>query len=284
MEALRSEQIDFTGLTSLVTGGAGGIGRAIGISLARRGSNVILADQAPERLAESSRQVSRYGVDVLELEVDVTDIASVRKMRDRAMSRFGAVDILCNNAGVLLQGPVTSYSHEDWSWCLAVNLGGVVNGIETFLPDMLASKSRSHIVNTGSFAGLVPNDGLVAYCAAKYGVVGLSEALARDLRDTAVGISVLCPMSVRTDLGTNSNALRPSDQASMKVETTVDGSVTADEVGELVVEGIRSNALYIMTDPSALRSIERRTNRLRAAFEPLHADTPIRLDHESSDE
>src|SRR4030095_10807508 len=125
---------------------------------------------------------------------EIAELASDQALASAAFKAFGKVNVLCNNAGVALWGGLESATHRDWQWVLGVNLWGEIHGVEGFVPRMLASKERGHIVTTASMAGLVATRGLGVYNTSKYAVVGLSETLAKDLRPYQIGVSVLCPM------------------------------------------------------------------------------------------
>src|SRR3989475_11714830 len=140
------------------------------------------------------------GLDAIAVPTDVTDLAQVQALADRAWESFGAVHVLCNNAGVAVWGGLETATHRDWQWVLGVNLWGVIHGIEAFVPRMIAQNESGHIVNTASMAGLIATRGLGIYNTSKYAVVGLSETLAKDLKPYRIGVSVLCPLGVQTQI------------------------------------------------------------------------------------
>ena len=189
---------DLRGKTAVITGAASGIGRAMALDLARRGVQLTLADVEPEALDAAAGEAGALGVRVLPVPTDVSDYAAMRALADAAFDHFGAVHILCNNAGISVGGALQEARHEDWQWAIGVNLWGVIHGVEAFVPRMLEQGQGGHIVNTASMAGLIASKGLGIYNTTKYAVVGLSETLAKDLRDEGIGVSVLCPMGVRT--------------------------------------------------------------------------------------
>jgi NAD(P)-dependent dehydrogenase (short-subunit alcohol dehydrogenase family) len=183
---------------AVVTGGGSGIGRALVDVFAREGARIVVADIEEARAIEAADAVRGRGGHALAARTDVTDLAQVQALADRAFSEFGSVDVLCNNAGVAIWGSLAEATHRDWQWVLGVNLWGVIHGLEAFLPRMIAGKRRGHVVNTASMAGLVATRGLGIYNTSKYAVVGLSETLAKDLAPHGIGVSVLCPMGVAT--------------------------------------------------------------------------------------
>jgi NAD(P)-dependent dehydrogenase (short-subunit alcohol dehydrogenase family) len=266
-----------TGLASLVgrvaviTGGASGIGRALALALAREGADVAVADVDEAGMAETVAAVEALGRSGLAIRTDVADRASVLALADRVEVRFGAVDVLCNNAGVVVHGGLERATHQDWAWVMGVNLWGVVHGLEAFLPRMIARGAGGHVVNTASMAGLIASQGLGVYNTTKYAVVGLSETLAKDLRPYGIGVSVLCPMGVDTrirDAARNRPpALRNPPGAVPAGEVTLMGrTLDPETVAAQTVLAIRTGALYVITHEEALEPIRRRFRRLEEAI------------------
>ena len=266
-----------TGLASLVgrvaviTGGASGIGRALALALAREGADVAVADVDEAGMAETVAAVEALGRSGPAIRTDVADRASVLALADRVEVRFGAVDVLCNNAGVVVHGGLERATHQDWAWVMGVNLWGVVHGLEAFLPRMIARGAGGHVVNTASMAGLIASQGLGVYNTTKYAVVGLSETLAKDLRPYGIGVSVLCPMGVDTrirDAARNRPpALRNPPGAVPAGEVTLMGrTLDPETVAAQTVLAIRTGALYVITHEEALEPIRRRFRRLEEAI------------------
>jgi NAD(P)-dependent dehydrogenase (short-subunit alcohol dehydrogenase family) len=183
---------------AVVTGGASGIGRALALLFAREGAHVVVADLDEAGMAETVAGVVQAGRRGLAVKTDVSHLADVQALADRAFAELGAVHVVCNNAGVALWGGLESVSHQDWEWAMGVNLWGVIHGVEAFVPRMVAQKQPGHVVNTASMAGLIASQGLGVYNTTKYAVVGLAETLQKDLRGHDIGVSVLCPMGVNT--------------------------------------------------------------------------------------
>src|SRR5206468_8611658 len=173
---------------------------ALALAFAREGARVVLADVDESAMDGVAREARGLGADALAVRTDVSELASVQALAERAWQAFGGVHVLCNNAGVALWGGLERATHRDWQWVLGVNLWGVIHGLEAFLPRMIAQKEPGHIVNTASMAGLVATRGLGIYNASKYAVVGLSETLVKDLKPYNIGLSVLCPMGVSTNI------------------------------------------------------------------------------------
>ena len=199
---------DLGGKVAVVTGGASGIGKGIATQLVAEGARVIIADIQRDAMAATAAEIGA----ALAVHVDVSDPASVDALARQAIETFGAVHVVCNNAGIGPLAPVADLTLDDWRWMIGVNLWGVIHGVHTFLPILKQNRDGGHIVNTASMAGLVAGPRLGAYAAAKYGVVGLTEVLAAELAadNSRVGVSVLCPGTVHTNIG-HSSRNRPAD-------------------------------------------------------------------------
>src|SRR4029450_3209288 len=198
------------GKTAVVTGGASGIGRALCLALAGEGAHVGVADIDDAGMAETAAGVKKAGTKALTVKPDVTRLASVQALAERAWTEMGGVHIVCNNAGVAVHGSLESATHRDWGWAPAVHLWGVIHGVEAFVPRMIAQKQPGHVVNTASMAGLIASQGLGVYNTSKDAVGGLSETLHKHLRPHDIGVSLLCPMGVSTNIRT-SERNRPRD-------------------------------------------------------------------------
>jgi NAD(P)-dependent dehydrogenase (short-subunit alcohol dehydrogenase family) len=236
---------------AVVTGGASGIGRALARRFAADGMRLVLADVEADPLAATVAELGRAGADVVGVEADVSVVADVESVRDRALDAFGAVHVVCNNAGVgggsIIDAPLAL-----WDWTIGVNLMGVVHGVHAFLP-LLLEQDEGHIVNTASLAGLGGVGGLGVYCTTKFAVVGLSESLHHDLvaRGSSVGVSVLCPGFVQTRIGESTRNApasvaewigTPTAQATVEIASALTAAgiapeVVADAVRDAVVEG-----------------------------------------------
>ncbi len=192
---------EFRDRVAVVTGGASGIGRAMAMRLAAEGMRLVLGDVEERALGTTVAELHAAGAEVVGVRTDVSVAADVEALRDRALEAFGAVHVVCNNAGVGGSG-IVGAPLEVWEWVIGVNLWGVVHGVHAFLP-LLLEQNEGHIVNTASLAGLGGVPGLGIYCTTKFAVVGLSESLAYDLEGlgSEVGVSVLCPGFVQTRIG-----------------------------------------------------------------------------------
>ena len=257
------------GGVAVVTGGASGIGRAMAERFAGERAKVVVADIDARALAAVVDSIKARGGEALGVPTDVTDLSSVQALAAAAFEAFGKVSVLCNNAGVALWGGLESATHRDWQWVLGVNLWGVIHGVEAFVPRMIASKEPGHIVNTASMAGLVATRGLGVYNTSKYAVVGLSETLAKDLRSYHIGVSVLCPMGVATQIRESARN-RPADltnEAPSAVEPVelMGRTLAPAAVAEMVLSAIRANRLYVITHEEGLEALRRRHERLEQA-------------------
>jgi NAD(P)-dependent dehydrogenase (short-subunit alcohol dehydrogenase family) len=189
----------FNGAVAIITGGASGIGRALGEALARRGADVVLADRQAELAEEVAAAIRAGGGRANAADLDVADYAAVERLVRETVARTGRLDYLFNNAGVGVIGEVRYYDITDWDRVFDVNLRGVVNGVQAAYPVMLR-QGYGHIVSTASAAGLFPSPSVVSYCAAKHAVVGLSTALRVEAAAYGVRVSVVCPGVVRTPI------------------------------------------------------------------------------------
>ncbi|MEV6981097.1 SDR family NAD(P)-dependent oxidoreductase [Sphaerisporangium sp. NPDC051017] len=271
---------DFEGRTAFVTGGARGIGRGIVKALLRRGARVGVADISVDALEQLREDL---GADTGRLgcyQLDVADRARYAEAASAVQAELGDVTLLFNNAGVIDSVSPTKLSYAMWDHVMGINLEGVYNGVQSFLPGMIASEQRCHIVNTSSEAGLLEAGSGFLYHASKYAVVGLSEALRRELAHFQIGVSVLFPGPVATDIVQNTRGLRPTSAPaqSSRVTQILDTAhevlkaqgASPDAVGELVLEGVETDAAYIATRSELLPYLRLRTEAVGAAM--THAD------------
>lgn len=258
------------GRAAVVTGGASGIGRALALGLAREGARVVIADRDEAAMAEVVAAIRGGGGEAIGVATDVTELAQVEALAERAFATFGKVHVLCNNAGVAVWGGLERATHRDWQWVLGVNLWGVIHGIEAFVPRMIAQKEPGHIVNTASMAGLIASQGLGVYNTSKYAVVGLSETLAKDLRPYGIGVSVLCPMGVDTRIQESERsrppALRNDAGPAGDAVTLMGRTLSPEVVAEMVLSAIHHDRLYVITHDESLEPLRRRFQRMEQAI------------------
>jgi NAD(P)-dependent dehydrogenase (short-subunit alcohol dehydrogenase family) len=251
---------------AVVTGAASGIGYAMAERFAAEGMRVVLADVEDDALARAEEALRGMGATVVAVPTDVADAAAVEALAAATLRAFGAVHVVCNNAGVgVVGGTLWEQSLADWQWVMGVNLWGVIHGVRTFVPILLAQDSEGHIVNTASSAGLVPGPGGVGgYPVAKFGVVALSEVLALELavRTPKVKVSVLCPNLVNTRL-MDADRNRPAALRSAPTEAEPPGAaqfrqalrermaagLAPARVADAVVAAIQAERFYVLPHP-----------------------------------
>jgi NAD(P)-dependent dehydrogenase (short-subunit alcohol dehydrogenase family) len=247
---------EFDGRTAFITGGAQGIGLGMARALARRGVRIALADINEVALASVLRELSKH-VPTQTYVLDVRDRDAFARVANEVAAQLGSVSLLCNNAGVSGAVSPAKMTYEMWDWVMGINLTGVINGIQTFVPRMIAEGIGGHIVNTASGAGLAATSSGVLYTTSKYAVVGLSESLRLELARYNIGVSALCPGPVATQIIDNTEAQHPRPDREVPqyvadimtvTKAYLHAGASPDDVGELVVEGIASNSLYIHTD------------------------------------
>jgi NAD(P)-dependent dehydrogenase (short-subunit alcohol dehydrogenase family) len=267
----------FEGRGTVITGGANGIGFATAKEFASRGARVALADIDQSALDSAVAQLREEGVDAHGVVCDVRKLDDVERLADEAFRLLGAVHVVFNNAGIAYAGPIAQTTHDDWRFVIDVDLWGPIHGVEAFLPRLIEQGEDSHIVFTSSFAGLIPNVGLGPYCVAKYGVVALAETLAREVRANGIGVSVLCPMIVETNLLANTERVRSAEYgpAHSEAETVEqlasapedDSVLNVEDVARLTTEAILANRLYVLPHKAARASIQRRFERIDRTFD-----------------
>jgi len=266
---------DLSGKVAFITGGASGMGLGMARAFAGEGMKLMLADVNEVRLAEVEQEFKDQGVDVATTVCDVTKQKQVIAAADATVERFGKVHVLCNNAGINVGGTYEELSQQDWDWVIAVNQMGVQYGISAFLPKIKAHGEGGHIVTTSSMAGMVnAGPGWAPYNASKFAVVVMNEVLYSELKETNIGVSVLCPGAVATNIVEAADS-RPSDFGSSGEKPVIPGDVAdllehgldPDVVGKLVLEGIQEEQFYLFTDPRMVKAVERRFERIQRGFD-----------------
>jgi NAD(P)-dependent dehydrogenase (short-subunit alcohol dehydrogenase family) len=269
--------MEFANKVAVITGGASGIGYATARQLAGRGAHIVLVDIEPSSLRTAAAELAKeHAVRVETRQCDVSDYDAMVALARDVVDTMGGLHIVFNNAGIAVGGPVAEMSHDDWRWTIDVDLWGPIHGVEAFLPHMRSGGETGHILFTASFAGLVPNVGLGPYCVAKYGVVALAEVLHRELRADGIGVSVLCPMRVGTNIGQSQRnrqnryggaADSPPVGAQDEANDDLAGRVLdVDDVARQVIAAIEANALYILPHVESRAFIQRRFERIDRTF------------------
>ena len=269
---------DLEGKTAFITGGASGIGLSMAKSFLGAGMRVVIADVDEKALAAAAKTLKGANTELLTVQLDVTDRQQFAAVADKVEAEFGAVDVLCNNAGVYRGGTIDKVTYEDWDWVMGVNVGGVVNGVQTFVERMKARGTGGHIVNTSSMAGMTTSPGLGVYNASKFAVVGMSEAMQGDLAEDNIGVSILCPGMVRTRIleseRTRPDDFEPGDQTAETaakehnelMQMAMGTGIDPDEVGEMVLQGVKANQLYLFPHPEMKEATAARFGHILDAF------------------
>jgi NAD(P)-dependent dehydrogenase (short-subunit alcohol dehydrogenase family) len=272
----------FTEKTAVITGAASGIGLALARRAAAQGMNLVLADIDEAALHDAAQSLALPPGRILTAPADVRHAAEIKALADAAYDRFGAVHLLCNNAGVALGRVTWEHTAEDWAWVLGVNLWSVIHGIAEFLPRMQAAGDTAHIVNTASAAGLTSFPGMAAYNVSKHGVVTLSETLYQELQMTRspIGLSLLCPAWVPTGIA-RADRNRPADAGTTKpvegISAVINqrigraiatGTLSADDMASETFKAIEEDRFYIIPHRNINVAIEARMNDILAQRNP----------------
>lgn len=242
---------DIDGKVAVITGGASGIGLGMARALGGAGMRLVLADIEAPALHAAAGELRESGFTVLEVECDVANKASVEELADRTWAEFGGAHVLANNAGVVAQHAAWD-ELDTWDWVLGVDLMGVIYGVHAFVPRMLESGEPGHIVNTASVAGLLSFPNIASYNVAKHGVVALSETMHLELQDKPLGVSVLCPGLVTTNIN-NSARNRPGAAAAPSAappdSAAAAEALSADHVGDMVLQAVRDEVFWVLPHP-----------------------------------
>ena len=271
---------DFADKTAFVTGGASGIGLAMARAFAEAGMNVMVADVEEGALEKALQGLGNHGNRLRGVRCDVGDPGSVERAAQATFEAFGNVHVVCNNAGVVAGGGIDNISIDNWRWVVDVNLMGVVYGIRSFLPHMLAHREGGHIVNTASMAGMFNGMGFSPYAATKFAVVAMSEGLAAQLQPQGIGVSVLCPEYVRTRIGESGrnrperygaspqlDPASPAAQMVAEIARRLEAGIDPAQVAQKVLDAIRNEQLYIFTHPNMRQGVDERFAAIQAAMD-----------------
>ena len=276
---------DLNDKVAVVTGGASGIGRAIAERLAAERMKLVLADIEEEALAAAQKEMEAKGATVLAVRTDVSQPSDVEALAKKTVDAFGAVHVLCNNAGVGPPGgPLWERSVADWQWVLGVNLWGVIHGVRVFVPIMRAQDTEAHIVNTASLAGLVSVPWMGIYNVTKHAIVTLSETLHHELTlsGTKLKVSVLCPAWVNTALAdadrnrpaelTDAGATKSpqSEMVELALRQFLETGLPPEQVADAVLDAIRDEKFYILTHPEGNEVIEARMHDILEGRKPTY--------------
>ena len=272
--------MELKGKTAVITGGASGIGLATAIQFSKAGANLVLGDIEDGPLETQVKELRSHGATVIGVHCDVSKESDVEALRDAALKEFGAAHVIFNNAGVA-GGSTIGTPKKVWDWVMSVNLDGVVNGMNAFIP-LFLEQNEGHVVNTASEAGLVGVAGMGPYNASKFAVVGISESLFHELANTGknVHVSVLCPNFVRTRIFESernmpkelaSYAENPQNQEIKTIAAAlVNAGIDAADVAKAVEDAVVNEKFWILThEHSALRITELRLEWMRGGPSPM---------------
>lgn len=273
---------DLTGKTAFITGGASGLGLAMAHAFGGAGMNVMLADIEEAPLAAARAELEARQIKTASVLCDVADRAAVNAAAEATLAAFGKVHVVCNNAGVGAGGPIDQVKPGDWDWILAVNLMGVVYGMEVFTPHIRAHGEGGCFVNTASMAGMISVPGMEPYTATKYAVVGMSEGWAGQLAPENINVAVLCPGFVKTKINQSGRTRQsqyggPAPNNSVVGQSHVDNGIDPEFVGRRVLEAVQNDERYIFTHPDMRGLVEQRFGRIMAGFEAA-ASSPALAD------
>src|SRR5262252_3232453 len=273
------------GKVAFITGGTSGIGMGLAKVLAETGMKVAITYRREDSLGPIRAWFAeRPGLTLYPVKLDVTDRQGWVRAADEVEAALGPVELLCNNAGVGVIGPMELATYDDWDWVMGVNLGGVVNGIMTFVPRMIARGRGGHIVNVSSIGGLAALGTAGIYCASKFAVTGLTEALRSDMAPHGIGVSVYCPGPVKSNIA-EAGAKRPAELGATGyampegAEAPIKGSISfgdswmdPEEAGRRILKAVRANELYILSHPELRYAIAERHEAIEAAWpdEPIN--------------
>lgn len=277
---------EFAGRVAFITGGVSGIGMGLAKVLAEAGMKVAITYRREDSLAPIKAWFAeRPNLVLYPVKLEVTDREGWARAADEVEKALGPVELLCNNAGVGVIGPMEQATVADWDWVMGVNVGGVINGIVTFVPRMIAHGRGGHIVNVSSIGGLAALGTAGVYCTSKFAVVGLSEALRSDLAAHDIGVSVYCPGPVKSNIA-EAGAKRPAQLSETGYKppgepgaeppkgaiSFVDAWMEPEEAGRRILEGVKQNRLYILSHPELRNAIRERHDAIEASWpeEPIN--------------
>ena len=269
------------GQAAAITGGGSGIGRALALACAARGMMVTIGDIDHAAAEETVALLHARGARAFAHQVDVTKPGHLTEFAARTFEEFGRCDLLCNNAGVLVLGPLLEAAPADWKWVLDVNLMGVVHGLDAFLPRMLAAGRPAHILNSVSLRGIAASPGCGVYAASKFGVLALTETLHAELAERQIGVTALCPWSVNTAI-IASERNRPDARAMAPeaLQALIDAApssaitIEADQAAQVAMEAIEDNELYAITHPCARDLLKSRFDAIMGSLERVRLRHP----------
>ena len=272
---------DFKGKVAFITGGASGVGLGQAKVFSAAGCKVVLADIRQDQLDSALAHLRGKGAAAHGIRLDITDRDAYARAADETESVFGPVQLLFNTAGVSVFGPLEQSTYADYDWMMGVNFGGVVNGIQTFVPRMIRHGQGGHIVNTASLAAFLAGGPAGIYSASKFAVRGLSEALRKELEKFGIGVSVLCPANVNTNIAESvttrpahlkASGYRMNEDIMRSLKTLYAAGMDPEELARHVLEAVKKNQLYIIPYPEARAALKAHFDAVLASLPPEDSD------------
>jgi NAD(P)-dependent dehydrogenase (short-subunit alcohol dehydrogenase family) len=269
------------GKVAFITGGASGVGLGQAKVFSAAGCRVVIVDIREDHLDEALSALRARGANAHGIKLDITDRAAYARAADEAERVFGPVQLLFNTAGVSVFGPLEKSSYADYDWMMGVNFGGVVNGIQTFVPRMISHGKGGHIVNTASVAAFLAGGPAGIYSASKFAVRGLSEALRSELAKYDIGVSVLCPANVNTNIAESvvtrpahlrESGYRVDDEIISSLRTLYAAGMDPEELARHVLAAVKKNQLYIIPYPEVRAPLKAHFDAVLAALPPEDSD------------
>jgi NAD(P)-dependent dehydrogenase (short-subunit alcohol dehydrogenase family) len=273
---------DLKGQLAFITGGASGAGLGQARVFGRAGAQIAIADIRADAVDTALAELRAAGIEAQGLVFDLTDRAAYARAADEVEQLFGRVPtILSNTAGVNSFGPVEKTTYDDFDWIMGVNLGGVVNGMVTFVPRMIAAGVPAHIVTVSSMGGLQGGAIAAPYCAAKAAVVNLMESYRAGLEKYGIGVSVVCPANIRSNIA-EASKLRPAkfgqsgyvenEESIASLHAIHQHGMEPDQLAEAILKGIVENAAYVIPYPEVREGLEKHYAEILAAIPPVESD------------
>jgi NADP-dependent 3-hydroxy acid dehydrogenase YdfG len=274
---------DIEGKVAFITGGGSGVafGQAR-VFAEEAGMRVVIADIRQDHLDEAMAHFKKKNVPVHAIKLDITDRADYARAADEAERTFGPVQLLCNTAGVSQFGPLENATYDDWDWQIDVNLKGMINGVQTFMPRMIERKQGGHIVNTASMSAFVALPGSAIYCTTKYAVRGYSESLKIELEKHNIGVSILCPGGVNTNIH-ESVLSRPErygqtgyygndPERFAQLKAVIETGIDPLDLARIVHEAVKRNDFWILPYPEFIPTLEAYNEKVIAALKIYEND------------
>jgi NAD(P)-dependent dehydrogenase (short-subunit alcohol dehydrogenase family) len=272
---------NFEGKVAFITGGASGVGLGQAKVFSAAGCRVVIADIRQDHLDQAQSALRARGATVHGIKLDITDREAYARAADESERVFGPVQLLFNTAGVSVFGPLEKSSYADYDWMMGVNFGGVVNGIQTFVPRMIKYGKGGHIVNTASVAAFLAGGPAGIYSASKFAVRGLSEALRTELAKYDIGVSILCPANVNTNIAESvvtrpahlkESGYRVDDEIINSLKTLYAAGMDPEELARHVLAGVKKNQLYIIPYPEVRGPLKAHFDAVLASLPPEDSD------------